>query len=592
MARDGSGGGVRQKVNKCMNKLCDRDTEAMAANELDYIARNLSPDSLTPFISAISDARPTDKTPLRRHSLRLLSLLSATHPQETITPLVPRMLSSALRRLRDPDSSVRLACVDAVRSISSASSSATFPSTILSPLFDALLHEQDQNAQLTAALCLASAIDAKSPHCAELGAHSQKLVPKLVKLLKSNAFKAKPALISLLGSVVAAGGADTSALTGILLPVLVEALAWEDWAARKASSEALSVLAVAERDLLVGFKTSCVATFESRRFDKVKIVRDSMNRMLDLWREIPDVIDTDSTTNTAKSQSKSSFRESKSDARYPPGPPSSSNSAKSSISPVVPRKGRFQSSRSPPPEASPIITNRKSTPSIRNKKLSPPKAEHRIKISVSKTPLKVVNEERSYEEKGNKGTGGLKSSARVVPLEESGELEGERKGGNGEHKDGGDLSLIRMQLVQIENQQTSLLDLLQKFMGTSQNGIHSLESRVHGLEMALDVISHDLSSGRISDPNEKEANTCCSFPGTEFLSPKYWRRNEGRYSSARFSVSDAQNLSEGRASSYKWDRQRFSQTGHGFMVNPLAEINPQIMRENINAEIKEQGRRA
>ncbi|KAJ3700645.1 hypothetical protein LUZ61_004350 [Rhynchospora tenuis] len=576
--------GVRQRVNRCMNKLSDRDTEAMAAQELDSLARSLSPDHLPPFLSAISDARPSDKTPLRRHSLRLLSiLLSSSHPPQALSPLLPRMLSSALRRLRDPDSSVRLACVDAVRSISlSASSSApdAFPSIVLRPLCDSLLQEQDHHAQLSAALCFAAAVDAASPHCPELPLHLQKLVPKFVKLLKSNAFKPKHALISLLGSVVEARGASTPALTSLLVPCLVEALAWDDWAARKAASETLSVLAVVQRDLLVGFKSSSISSFESRRFDKVKIVRDSMSRMLDLWKEIPDVIDDDSNDAMAEPQSRSSVKGSSSDGRYPPGPLSSSNSARST-SPVVTRNRRLQFSRSPPPEASPVVTNRRTTPpSFRNKRHSPSlkaKSDCKIEISVSKTPLKVVAEERNFEEKANR-VAGFKSSARVVPYEENGELEGESKGIKGGQKEDADLSKIRMQLVQIENQQTNLLDLLQKFIGTSQSGIQSLETRVHGLEMTLDEISRDLavSSGRSSNVNDNEAYTCCRIPGTEFLSPKYWRRNEGRYSS-RFSVSE---MEESR-SSYKWDRQRFRQQGGGFVVNPLAEINPEIMRGSV-----------
>jgi hypothetical protein len=120
--------------------------------------------------------------------------------------------------------------------------------------------------------------------------------------------------------------------------------------------------------------------------------------------------------------------------------------------------------------------------------------------------------------------------------------------------------------------------VMQKFMGTSQSGIHSLETRVHGIEIALDEISRDLavSSGRNSNVNDNEAYTCCRFPGTEFLSPKYWKRNEGRYPS-RFSVSE-----NGESQpSYRWDRQRFGQQGAGFVVNPLAEINPQMMRGSI-----------
>ena len=54
--------------------------------------------------------------------------------------------------------------------------------------------------------------------------------------------------------------------------------------------------------------------------------------------------------------------------------------------------------------------------------------------------------------------------------------------------------------------------------------------------MALDEISYDLavSSGRI--PNTDSAdNTCCKLPGTEFLTPKFWRKTEGRFSTSRLS---------------------------------------------------------
>ena len=65
-------------------------------------------------------------------------------------------------------------------------------------------------------------------------------------------------------------------------------------------------------------------------------------------------------------------------------------------------------------------------------------------------------------------------------------------------------------------------------MGKSENGMNSLETRVHGLEMALDEISRDLafSSGRMSN-RESDVKTCC------ILSPKFWRRNGGGRSSSR-----------------------------------------------------------
>lgn len=73
-------------------------------------------------------------------------------------------------------------------------------------------------------------------------------------------------------------------------------------------------------------------------------------------------------------------------------------------------------------------------------------------------------------------------------------------------------------------------------MGNSQNGIDSLETRVTGLERALDEISYDLAvqSGRIPK-NDSAGSTCC--PSTEFLSPKFWRKTEGRSSAAKTTYS-------------------------------------------------------
>lgn len=104
-------------------------------------------------------------------------------------------------------------------------------------------------------------------------------------------------------------------------------------------------------------------------------------------------------------------------------------------------------------------------------------------------------------------------------------------------------------------------------MGKSENGMNSLETRVHGLEMALDEISRDLalSSGRMSN-SEPDVKTCC------ILSPKFWRRHDGGRYSSRFSVSHAPNSSEESRTSHKWERQKFGLQG-GFVTNPLAEPN-------------------
>ena len=194
--------------------------------------------------------------------------------------------------------------------------------------------------------------------------------------------------------------------------------------------------------------------------------------------------------------------DSASDGRYP-ADSLGSNSVQS-----VTKRNMMPASRSPSSDALRNVSNRRrSPPSIRNKKSSPPspsrggdadqarKYDYKVSITVAAdaTPIKTVTEEKLLKEgnvrarlearkmlfqksgeKGYKKLVGLKSGSRVVPYngdgdsEESTEVEDgpeefqpdEPEEFESAHKDE-DLSKIRMQLVQIENQQTNLLDLLQ-----------------------------------------------------------------------------------------------------------------------------------
>ncbi|KAJ1258814.1 hypothetical protein BS78_10G103600 [Paspalum vaginatum] len=597
---------MKQRVNRCLLRLSDRDTEAMAAAELDAIARDLDADELPVFVAAVSDARPTDRTPLRRHSLRLLALVAGEHPRDAVAPLVPRLVAAALRRVRDPDSSVRAALVDAARAAAGAAAS---PPAALGPLADALLHEQDQCAQLAAALAAAAAVQASDP-TDDLAAYLRALLPRLFKLLRSAAFKAKPALISLIGTASAASGGGAASTA---VPCLRDALAGDDWAARKAAAEALALLALEHGDDLISHKSSCITVFEAKRFDKVKIVRESMNRMIEAWREIPDGDEEVCSSDVPpSSQARSSLTEIASDARYP------TDSLGSSSAPSITRRNSWPVNRQPPPDASHSASSRKgSPPSIISKKSLPPSRrntdqpmnfEDRVDVTVAPnaTPIKMVAEEKLLREgnvrerlearrvlfqktgeKSYKKLAGPKSGSRVVPyngdgdVEENAETEDAHEEFQLPNKDE-DFSKIRMQLVQIENQQASLLNLLQKFMGSSQNGLRSLETRVNGLEMVLDEISRDLaaSSGRIAN-SEPDTNACC------ILSPKFWRRHDGGRYTSRYSVSDVPNYSEESKSSYNWEKQKF-RVQSGFVTNHLAEPNNSSVRSTA---IVQEGRR-
>ncbi|KAK8935847.1 Microtubule-associated protein TORTIFOLIA1 [Platanthera zijinensis] len=573
---------IRHRVNHFMSKLSDRDTEFMAAAELSSIIPTLSADSLAPFISAVGDIRSTDKIPLRRHSLRLLSLLARSIPPSSLSPHLPRLLAAAIRRLRDPDSSVRAALVDAVRSLAAAAPPTSLVSTILRPLVDALFHEQDIHSQSVSALSISASLEECNRQGAadELSDFLLRLVPRLVKLARSPSFKAKPAVLALLGNATMSASGIGDAELRALVNCLLEFLQSQDWAARNAAAMTLTRLAAEEKNRLSGFKSSCLAAFESRRYDKVKIVRDSINRMLDEWKEIPDQ---------------------KLDADSPPQPQPQSQSNNSYLKEmtsdgscqITTTRSKISTCKSPLPVSSPVLTSKKmESNSKKNSKLVVLKkySDRKSEIVLSDTPpyynkptamerdAKISQQggsgnhgrarlevKRALFEKNweNKENGGSKSGARVAPFHESGLSEAMTETGvAGDHEEpkDDDLSLIRMQLVQIENQQSSLLNLLQRFMGSSQNGIHSLEARVRGIEIALDDMSRDIDASRGRGSNDDwGAKLCCRLPGAEILSSKFWRRAESSRPS--------------RLLFYK-ENQRFGPRG-GF-INPLAEANPQF----------------
>ncbi|CAI0379567.1 unnamed protein product [Linum tenue] len=572
---------LKQRVIACLNKLSDRDTLAVATAELESIAQSLTHDSFSPFLNCIHNTDSTSKSPVRRQCVGLLTLLSHSHGN-SLSPHLSKMVSTVVRRLRDPDSAVRSACVEAAAAMSSQITQPPF-AAVSKPLIEMLTVEQDPNSQIGAAMCLAAAIEAApEPGVEQL----RKVLPRLCKLVKGEGFKPKAALLSVIGNIVGVGGAASKSVLDWLVPCLVDLLSSEDWAARKAAAEALGKIAVAEKEAAKDHRTSCLFSLENRRFDKVKLVRETMNRALDLWKEVEGgsgqeiSVSSLSTSSSGGDNGNGGCIRSSTNVGYKTPSPSS-------------RKSFPPPNRSPPSDASSVVTTaKKQSPVKSNDSNSRPamlqKVDHMRPSSNWKTEVAVPAQDKpceddiklqapkvlkSADEVRNGGSspetkrvlfsssssnrvahhkphkfGGFGSGSRVVPYDYDEEGDDEMcyaaKGGTGLNnpaegmyenpKEMEDLSLIRQQLVQIETQQSNLLDLLQSFMGSSQSGINSLETRVHGLEMALNEISHDLavSRGRIPETSPADNKACCKLPGTEFFSSKLWRRTDGGQYSA------------------------------------------------------------
>ncbi|KAJ0105576.1 hypothetical protein Patl1_17947 [Pistacia atlantica] len=595
---------LKLKVYGLLTKLSDRDTYSQAATELDSIASTLDTVLLPTFLSCILSTNSSDKPGVRKECIHVIATLSSSH---NLSPYVTKIVNNFTRNFRDKNSSIQATCISTISSLSSRVSASAFV-TILKLLSDALFTEQDMNAQVGAALCLAAAIDAApDPEAGRL----ERMLARLERLVKNEGFKAKAAALVVVGSVIGSGAAGGAGLKG-LVSCLLGFLSSDDWAARKAAAEALWRLAAVEKDSVAEFKANCLKVFESRRFDKVKAVREVMNQMIEAWKQVPDI----SEQVSPPLQSHCSSKENASDGRYPAG-------SKNFTAGLELKRKSIPAGKSTPPDSSFATTTRKRGPL---KKTSPAifqKLEHKkpsnwkVNISVpGSASLTDAHEDDVKERDGNVSErrnnenarlpkpdtrralfnkssddkvqkfGGLRSGSRVAPCHEESHEDTVVVSNNCEnlhtnHKDCEDLSLIRNQLVQIEKQQSSLLDLLQRFIGSTQNGMNSLETRVHGLELALDEISYDLavSTGRMTKTGS-QGITCCMLPGADFLSSKFWRKTEGRSSTSRFTTPGGTLSSamrhrtdvNGNSETLKLQNHGLRYQGGGFIVNPLAEI--------------------
>ncbi|XP_061976741.1 TORTIFOLIA1-like protein 4 isoform X2 [Populus nigra] len=490
---------LKHRVIICLNKLSDRDTVSVATTELESIAKNLStPDSFSHFLNCIHNTDSSSKSPVRKQCVSLLTLLSRSHGN-SLSPHLSKMISTITRRLRDPDSAVRSACVEATFAMSSQITDPPF-STLSKPLIDLLTIDQDLNAQIGAALCLAAAIEAApEPEVEQL----RKVLPRLGKLVKGEGFKAKAALLSVIRSIVGVGGASSKGILDWLVPCLVEFLCSEDWAARKAAAEALGKVASIEKKLAKEHKATCLTSLETRRFDKVKVVRETMNRTLELWKEVPGI----SQESSVPSQSTCSSIDNVVGICIS----SASKNSKDVGFRTPLSKKTVPAIRFPPSDASSVTASKKQSPAKSNDHNSKTGMLHKLghdrhsawKIEIATPQGKVSGDDTRNDSEvlgsGQNGDGtssmretrrvlfgsirddkwnkfgGLKSGSLVVPFQEDEncynkvvEVSSSTEDFYENHKDYEDLSLIREQLIQIENQHSSLLDLLQGYIGRSQ----------------------------------------------------------------------------------------------------------------------------
>ncbi|CAI9766003.1 unnamed protein product [Fraxinus pennsylvanica] len=277
---------LKNRVILALNKLADRDTYQIGVEELEETIECLTPDGVAPFLSCILDTDSKQKSMVRKECVRLLGVFATFH-EGLIGTYLGKMVASIVKRLKDSDSVVRDACIETLGTLASKLNGSVGENdgvfvVLVRPLFESL-GEQNKQVQFGSALCLSRVIDSiHNPPASIL----QKMLARTVKLLKNPHFMAKPAIIELNRSIIQAGGAATHSALSAAITSIQEALKNSDWATRKAASSALRDIASCGGVCLGSFRSSCIGSLESCRFDKVKPVRDTALQALHLWKNL------------------------------------------------------------------------------------------------------------------------------------------------------------------------------------------------------------------------------------------------------------------------------------------------------------------
>lgn len=206
---------LKQRVILALNKISDRDTYEIGVDELGRTIESLTPDGISTFLSCILDTDSEQKIAVRKECIRLMGILTTFH-HDLIGPHLGKMVASTVKRLKDPDSVVRNACIETMGILASKFSNNEPEGSfvvLVRPLFEAL-GEQNKHVQFGSALCLSRVIDhTHDPPLPIL----QRMLTRTTKMLKNPHFMAKPAMIELNRSIIQVCFCNLSLLSGSVI---------------------------------------------------------------------------------------------------------------------------------------------------------------------------------------------------------------------------------------------------------------------------------------------------------------------------------------------------------------------------------------
>ncbi|KAA8523706.1 hypothetical protein F0562_010129 [Nyssa sinensis] len=526
---------LKQRILTSLSKLSDRDTHQIAVDDLEKIIQTLSSDGVSMLLNCLYDATNDPKPAVKKESLRLLAVLCAAHGDSTATHLT-KIIAHIVKRLKDSDSAVRDSCRDAIGALSSQylkgegdnGGLGSVVSLFVKPLFEAM-GEQNKGVQAGSAMCMAKMVEcASDPPIVAF----QKLCPRICKYLNNPNFLAKAAVLPVVSSLSQVGAISPQSLEQ-LLQSIHECLGSTDWATRKAAADTLSALALHSSNLITDGAASTLTLLEACRFDKIKPVRDSMTEALQLWKKIAGkggdgVSDEQKACSHDGENLEPSKLSEKKDMKVPnPGEIRTEVLAKDSSNGLSPSDSSSTAKDGNISDKAVGLLMKKAS-ALTDKELNLEffqKLERRgsgdlpVEVVVPRRCLNSSNLQNEGESEPNdtdtrrmsKGNcqpddGSINVRCRNVERETAGVSFRQRdfddfardKWAEERVSGKGNWLAIQRQLLQLERQQSHLMNMLQDFMGGSHDSMVTLENRVRGLERVVEDMARDLSisSGR------------------------------------------------------------------------------------------------
>lgn len=469
-----------------------------------------------------------------------------------------------------------------------------------------------------------------------------KLGPRICKLLAGQGVQAKAALLGVMGSLAQVGAISSQNMQQTLQSIR-DCLENSDWATRKAAADTLCVFATHSGHLIGDGTAPTIAALEACRFDKVRPVRDSMIDAVQLWKKLTgedandgrnkDLADGEGKLDSRRSMQRGGKSESFDDS----SPDSPSNNVKGSSiaekAAVLLKKRPTLTDRELNPEffqklearktddlAVEVVVPRKTLQShLRSEgdteedddPVGPADSNGSAEDEANLTQMRASSNFQNIRDKwaGQRGNRNKDTKARTADVEDRGEpstkdstaatmnIPGEGPFINNKTN----WLAIQRQLTHLERQQTSLVNMLQDFMGGSHDSMVTLENRVRGLERVVEEMAREisLSSGRRGggpalgfDSSPGRSSKYNGFH--EYSNSKFGRGGDGRmgfaerYFSADGMASGTKNPSW-RPDSEQWDSYAYSGSRSSMNarrgLDPVSSDNRMPRNERSNDQV-------